>query len=378
MGKDLKGKELGRGLRQKKDGKYYARFVSVTGKRPEKGFEKLQDAKIWLRDQQYLDVHNNISASNNMTVDAWFNYWLDDIKKPVIRDSSYESYSTRYRKRIKPIIGDMLMSDVKPLHCQEVINEAQKHEKTASVEKLRMIMRQFFESAVDNDIIAKSPANRKIQVQKRPVEEPRVLSAKEQRDFTKYLEKREHVYRDQFLFILETGLRLGEMMGLKWEDIDFKKKSITVSRTLYYKSNTNSYVEHYPKTQKGYREIPLTEKAYNILLTRKRAKIVGQYVFVNSKGRIIKQANFDRSLDRVCKRINIDHISAHTLRHTFATRCIEGGMRPKTLQGILGHANLAMTMDLYVHLTEESLFEEMRSVEKKWGKNGENRKRKTS
>ena len=370
MGKDLRGKDLGKGLRQRQDKKYIARFSSRTGKRPEKAFDKLSDAKIWLNDQRYLDRHQNIATSNDMTVDTWFWYWVENIKKPIIRSSTYRLYADRYRLSICPAIGKMLLSDVKPLHCQEFINQAQKIESASTVTTERMIMRHFFTAAVDNGLITQSPITRWVKVAKRSKGERRVFTATEQQKFVEYITENDYLYADHFIFILETGLRIGELMGLKWSDVDFRKRAINISRTLYYRSETSSYEEHEPKTASGYRIIPLTQTAYEIICKRKNAKILSQYVFTNSNAQIIRRSGFNQSLERVCKKIGIEPISPHSLRHSFATRCIENGMRPKTLQKILGHSNISMTMDLYVHATEDSLFDEMQSVEQKI-KNGE-------
>ena len=123
MGKNLRGKELGTGLSQRKDGKYSARYMSKSGKRIEKYFPKLQDARQWLSEAKYHEKHGNIGMAANMTVDAWFQYWLYNIKKNTVRMSTFENYRGRYECDIKGIIGDMIISDVKPFHCQNILNE---------------------------------------------------------------------------------------------------------------------------------------------------------------------------------------------------------------------------------------------------------------
>lgn len=87
------------------------------------------------------------------------------------------------------------------------------------------------------------------------------------------------------------------------------------------------------------------------------------FVFINSKGMPTKNSTYDAHLEKLTKKAGIDKFSMHTLRHTFATRCIEAGMRPKTLQQILGHSNINITMNLYVHVTEEEKFKEIKKLE---------------
>ena len=119
MGKDLKGKELGVGISQESTGLYSARFVDRFGKRKHKRFKKLQECRDWLADAIYVDEHSDISMPSDMLVDHWFDYWIG-IKKKTVRPNTVRNYTERYIRNIKPLIGKMLLSDVKPLHCQKI------------------------------------------------------------------------------------------------------------------------------------------------------------------------------------------------------------------------------------------------------------------
>ena len=103
MGKDLKGKELGVGICQRKDGLYTARFTGKDGKRRQKYFKKLQECRKWIADAQFEDGHGDINASGDMTVDAWFEYWITEIKAKTVRWSTLSSYKDRYNKNIKEL-----------------------------------------------------------------------------------------------------------------------------------------------------------------------------------------------------------------------------------------------------------------------------------
>ena len=96
MGKDLKGKELGAGIVQRKDGKYSARFVSKSKKRIEKHFEKVAEAKKWLAEAKYEDEHNNIGKASQMTVDAWFNFWISSVKEKTTRSNTVRNYKEKF------------------------------------------------------------------------------------------------------------------------------------------------------------------------------------------------------------------------------------------------------------------------------------------
>ena len=111
MGKDLKGKELGVGLNQRKDGRYQARFTTKNGKRKEKNFEKISDARDWLSKEKYLN--GLINGNNNITVNEWYEYWIKNYKENIVRIGTLKAYKTRYENNIKNEIGDMSLCDVK-------------------------------------------------------------------------------------------------------------------------------------------------------------------------------------------------------------------------------------------------------------------------
>lgn len=361
MGKDLKGKELEKGIRQKSDGKYYARFVSVTGKRPEKSFVKLQEAKLWLEEQRYLDKHSQLGITNNITLNAWYDYWEHNIINKSVRNTTVIIYRNSYNRLIKPVIGHMQLSNIKPIHCQEVINKGFDRYALNSVRQAMLVMKQLFDTAVDNELILSTPLTRTVKFPQKKTQERRVFSATEQKAFVDYVTPSKFIYKEQMLFVLETGLRCGELMGLKWSDVDFERRCIRIRRTLVFISDKKIFEEHSPKTASGNRIIPLTDIAYQILWHRRQQKIMYQYVF-QATDHIVRAGSYDESLQSICKRLGIKPISMHGLRHSFATRCIENGMNPKTLQKIMGHSALSVTMDLYVHVTEETLFNEVTNM----------------
>ena len=219
-------------------------------------------------------------------------------------------------------------------------------------------------------------------IAKEEKKERRVLTIRETELFLE--QAKGTFYENLFILALETGLRVGELSALQWEDIDFKKKVIHVKHTLCYFSKNGKYVfeMHDTKTNNGKRTIPLTAKAINslkcqklqkqeIILKGKTAKEEFQnLVFVTKNNQPTQQFLINQCMQLVIQNMNkagIDFspFTLHTLRHTFATRAIECGMNPKTLQKLLGHGTLQMTMDLYCHVTEDTLFLEMEKFEKR-------------
>ena len=371
MGKDLRGKELGVGISQRKDGLYTARFTDKSGKRRQQYFKKLQECRNWLADAQFQDEHGKIDASINMTVDAWFEYWISEIKEKTVRWSTLRNLKDRYNKNIKDILGKMIVSEVKPMHCQNVLNIMDNNGYSGtSMEITRGTMSAMFSDACENGIISSNPITKSVKCPKKKNKNTRVLTLEEQKKFLEVA--KESVNYNHFLFILQTGVRSSELRGLKWNDIDFQNRIIHIRRNVTHDSNNSRFITGELKTSSGQRDIPMTQTAFDILMDIKskksiRRKVVSfefaDHVFLNCNGRLLPNSNYNRYLARLCEKAGIEKISMHTLRHTFATRCIESGMKPKTLQKILGHANLAMTMDLYVHVTEDEKEKEMKKFE---------------
>lgn len=368
MGKNLKGKELGAGLSQRKDGKFSARYVDKSGKRNQSYFEKLSEAKRWLNEQLYMNEHATVAASTKMTVDTWFEYWIENIKGKTVRYNTKRNYKERYTHNIKEVIGDMIISEVKPMHCQLVMTNMHEDYKGSTQKQAIITMYGFFKSAYENDIIKKNPVTKAVQITKPVEKNTKVLTLDEQKKLIEVAKNSSNF--NQYKFILSTGLRTGEMVGLKWSDLDFNKRTIQIHRTMEYRPSVGEWRVGEPKSESGYRTIPMTEEIHHMLKTMKadrKNEIVSmefrEFVFLNRNREPTKNSTYDAHLNKMCHKADIQIISMHTLRHTFATRCIESGMKPKTLQTILGHSSIKMTMDLYVHTTEEESKKEMLNFE---------------
>ena len=196
--------------------------------------------------------------------------------------------------------------------------------------------------------------------------------------------KHSHNYY-QYAFLLETGLRTGEMIALTWDNVDWDKRTLSIEKTMEFRYKRQQFwVAGPPKTMTSYRTIPLTNRAYEILReiyatkdTRKQSAALNtvleyadkrkdkkqkkqfnmsDLIFINFRtGMPNKNSSYDTHLYKLCDEAGIKRFCMHCLRHTYATRCIEAGMQPKTLQKLLGHSSLKTTMDRYVHVTDDSM-----------------------
>lgn len=161
-GKRLNGKELGVGISQQKNGLYSARFVDKFGKCRQKRFKKLQECRQWIADATYVDEHSNIMQAADIMVDAWFDYWID-IKKKTVRPNTVRNYTERYNRNIKKIIGKMLLSEVKPLHCQKIFSDmADEDYRTSTIYQTRIALFNMLEFAKENDVIRYNPCKKSV------------------------------------------------------------------------------------------------------------------------------------------------------------------------------------------------------------------------
>ena len=387
LGKDLKGRKCGKGIYQRKDGLYHARFTDRSSERQQDYFKTLPEARNWLEDAKHADKHGTF-VPPDMIVDEWFDFWINNIVAD-LAPNTLRNYRERYKFNIQPVIGKMQVSKVKPMHCKKVLLQMEEKYAGSTIRQTYIAMGTMFKSALMNDIIIKHPMNG-VRYTKpvRAVDDIKFLTREEQHIFLETA-KRSHNYF-QYALILETGLRTGELIGLTWDAVDFGKRTITVNKTLEYRHKAKFWRAGPPKTQQSYRTIPMTHRAYVILKRmwdvrdyRKESPLLSEtlefidrrtgltsklvmrdLVFINFRtGMPAKNSSYDTHLYKLCDEAGIKRFCMHALRHTYATRAIESGMQPKVLQKLLGHASLQTTMDRYVHVTDGSMDKAIKQFE---------------
>ncbi len=387
MGKDLNGKELGTGISQRKNGMYQARYVDRFGNRKTIYDKNLRELKNNLNTGVYEDKKQINIVDEKTTLDEWYKKWIDIHKYNVIRINTKCHYDSVYRKHISPTLGSIPISQITQLQIKGVIKKLHKANYGYETQnRVRIMLLDMFDKAMIDNFVLRNPC-KGLRIQKDRNFERRVLTRDEQMDF--YECCKGTFYDNLFVVAVNTGLRPGELCGLKWSDINFNKMEISVERTLLYQKldGDEQKTFHFdpPKTKTSRRKVPINKqcevalkKQYlqsNVVKSRLYSKPLKGFedlLFTTKFSTPINSQIYLEAIKRIIDEINLmkddleqmEPFSAHTFRHTFATRCFESGIQPKTVQKYLGHATLQMTMDLYTHVLDEQSKDDMIKLSK--------------
>lgn len=296
-------------------------------------------------------------ASNKLKVADWFEKWLEVYVKQLKKKATHDQYKTLYEQHIKPVIGHRKLTGVKSIDIQTVIakmNEKKKASKT--MKHVKSIMNIAFSKAFDDKMISVNPVV-KIEIPVKQAKTRKVLSIPELMKLYKAMEHSRWIWSIRLMLV--TGLRRGEMLALKWTDIDFENKRMTVDESTSRGGvgDTKSAKVHYvPLSDKAISHLKsqklMLEKENNPSLLRKELK-KADLVFPSENGVMIRPDSYHTMLYRFAKKAEIK-ASAHCLRHTFVYLNREA-MSLKELQAILGHDESTTTLDLYGDILEESM-----------------------
>lgn len=384
MGKNLKGKEIGNGIHQRKDGKYCARYVNRFGRRISLYNSSLTELRKELVEAMRKDSTQSNVIDSNISLDDWFEKWMTVYKANVVGNSTKRIYRHVYEKNISPSLGNRKISEIKHIEIVALIKELHRQGyEYATKNKVRIILLDMFNKAMIDEFVTKNPAlGVKIYKNEKDV---RVLSREEQDIFFECCAGT--FYDNLFKVAITTGLRQGEVCALTWDDIDLENREINVDKTLLYQKlegdEGKRFHIHPPKTKSSKRKVPISSQCevalrkqkmqYEIVMSKHTAKPLKGYeklLFTTKYGTPINAQIYSDAIRSILDEINlcraeadkIEVFSSHAFRHTFATRCFESNIQPKTVQKYLGHANLSMTMDLYTHVCEEYQQQEMEKL----------------
>lgn len=308
-----------------------------------------------------------------LSLNAWFDQWMETYKKKTLKYSTYQSYLGHFNYYVRNGIGKKKLKDVTVDDIQKLYNSlCDRDFADGTIKLLGAVLSGCFKKAVINRMISWNPVALAEIPRCKEKKEKYVFSKAEQAQFLECI--RDSYLHDFFRVVIMSGMRNGEARALQWKDVDFEKKLIHVNHTLITLAG-GGYMLDTPKTKTSKRIIPLLPQAEEILIEMKKcADNMGigngeNFVFCLPDGVEISRERVTTQLKHIEKKmadkgIPVGHITCHTLRHAFATRAIESGMKPQVLKTILGHSNISMTMDLYAHVLGDEKVQEMILLEK--------------
>lgn len=371
MAADKRGRKLPKGIRKRSASTYEGRFM-YQGETYTVHAKTITETQKLMNDVKYELEHGFYTAAGKITFEEWFNIWMQQYKKNTVKAGTYESYKYYYSMAVKDQIGRKRLENLRSEHIQKIYNDmAEEGYKLASVKGVSAMLKGCFSQAVKNRLIAYNPMNA-VELPRCEPKKKRVALTKEQQDlFLEYA--KQSSYYSFFKLLLLTGMRNGELRGLKYSDVDKKENVIHVRRTIKYIKGAGM-IEDTPKSKSSERDIPIRSDILKLLREQRNLnescgiKAIDGYFFQGSiPGSPISAPAVTVAIKKIVEQIQDDgyefpEITAHSLRHTFATRAIEAGMQPQTLKTILGHSSLNMTMDLYSHVMPTTKQEEMEKI----------------
>lgn len=371
MGKDLKGKELGLGITQRKDGVYQARYSDRWGKRKTIYGKNLRELRKQLAEAVARN-ENFTSIKEEITLDMWFNRWMEVYKERSIRPNTKREYTHIYNKNISPYLGKRYINSLVKSDIQRIVDIASDNNYMYERQnKIKVILRDMLQRAVEDNLVVNNPVSG-IKLRADKEIKAKALTLDEQNMFFDYCQNT--FYDNLFNVAVNTGLRPGELFALQLSDIDMENGYIDVNKTLVYQKYLTDECKTFhvepPKTKQSYRKVPINsvcriylERQFELkkVVSEKRPKQQNDYLFVTKFNTPLNSVIYSDAIKAVIRQINLTRpfnnqfeiFSGHTFRHTFATRCFENGVDAKVVQSFLGHASLKMTMDLYTHVTDE-------------------------
>ena len=382
---------LRKGESQRKNGTYHFSWTDKAGKRHfiyAPTLEELREKEAALE----KDKLDGIKAeARYVTVNEMFDLWCQ--LKRGLKNNTFENYKYMYNTFVRSNFGKQRISALKKSDVKRFYNYLadERGLQASTIDSVHTVLHQVLDMAVDDDYIRSNPSDGVLKELKQShifkTEKRRGLTKPEQELLLNFL-KNHHIYNHWypiFAVMVGTGLRVGELAGLRWCDIDLDEGIIDINHTLVYydhrdeNSKTGCYFNvHTPKTEAGKRQVPMLEFVKEaFLMEREYQQLVGleckvtidgytDFIFLNRDGGTFYQGSLNKTIRRIIRDCNdevlqkgeenpvlLPHFSCHSLRHTFTTRMCEAGVNIKVMQDTLGHADISTTLNIYADVTKE-------------------------
>ena len=306
----------------------------------------------------------------NERLDVAMNRWLLDYKKNSVKAATYDRLRVSYDMMLRYMISAKDVRTITTTDIQKYLNRlAEEGYALSTIKKQFTLLTAFLkhehaEGRIKNPVYlgANLPVEEAV---KKPMKKIETYSQIEQRKLMKVLKTLDDRLYGAAVLMLETGMRVGETLALTWDDIDWDRQAVTIEKTLVRLSGTTNdiFVQSSPKSKSSRRTIPLSDRALDVLDRLSESARGAKYIFYDERNSA-RPCTYDQlrfRLQAACKRANVPYKGNHVFRHTFATNCYNRGCNVKILSKLLGHANVSITYNIYIHLYGDAL-EEMRKV----------------
>lgn len=388
--KDNKKRVLKEGEYQRENGTYEYKWRDKTGKRHSVYAPTLDELRR-KETEVTRDIWDGIRAeANSLTINDIYYRWVK--LKRGLKDNTFSNYQYMYTQYVEPHFGNTKLKDLKRSDVRGFYNTLadERGLKTLTIDNIHTVLHQVLDLAVEDEYLRNNPADNALKELKKAhnkdVSKRHALSKPQQNLLESFLAKqgKYHRWYPIVCTMLWTGMRVGEITGLRWCDIDFDNNTISVNHTLVYfsrdgKRNGLYFAVNTPKTEAGTRIIPMLPKVKEALLMEREyqrecgikcvAAIDGytDFVFVNRFGYTQHQGTLNKALRRIIrdcnyevldkeqddKAVTLPPFSCHSLRHTFCTRLCEADVKIKVIQEVMGHADIKTTLDIYAEATRD-------------------------
>lgn len=391
--RDNKGRKLFNGESQRKDGKYEYKYQDAWGKRKTVYSWKLTPADrvpagkrddISLREkikQIQKDLNSNITPDGgNFTVLELVEKYIS--QKTGVRHNTRSNYNFVVNVIKKEDFGQKRIDKIKVSDAKEWLIKMQQMDGRgySSIHTIRGVVRPAFQMAVDDDLLVKNPFE--FQLNTVVVNDSvtrEAITRQQERDFLEFVKNDKHFckYYDGIYILFKTGLRISEFVGLTGKNLDFENNRIIVDHQLQ-RTRDMEYVIEDTKTESGERMVPMTPEVkaafQRILTNRKNPKIepmidgYSGFLFLDKNGRPMVALHWEKYFQHIREKYNkiykvqMPKVTPHVCRHTFCSNMAKSGMNPKTLQYIMGHSEIGVTLNTYTHLGYEDAEEEMQKI----------------
>jgi integrase len=332
-----------------------------TGKRKQRtkgGFTTKKEAQAALNDFQYESRKGTWIEPTSIKMKEFAYEWYETIKHN-LRDTTAEQYSVKIKNNIVPMLGELKVQDIKVTHAHSFAKSLLDQYHTSTAHKIYSIMKMIMDYAVDLEIAPKNPF-KSVNFIKNTNKKVETWKFEDLQKFLSVVKKHDDFYYSIFSFAAYTGMRKGEILGLRKSDVNFEENSLRVSQSI---SETKKGVQAGDlKTPSSRRVVSLDEFTMNIIRQRikknnlLKLKLGTEYndqdlIFCHPDGKIFRPSSINRPMRAFIKRAGVPKIRFHDLRHTHATLLLELGVNPKIVAERLGHASVKITLDTYSHVS---------------------------